>query len=41
LTLRNEVTGALLYWDDHWRFHTDANGNVRVDDVLRNCRVRG
>lgn len=41
LTLRNEVTGALLYWDDHWRFHTDANGNVRVDHVLLNCRVRG
>ena len=40
LTLRNEVTGALLYWDDHWRFQTDANGNVRVYDVLRHCRVR-
>lgn len=39
-TLQNEITGALLYYPAHWQFQTDANGVVRVDNVLQGCWVR-
>jgi hypothetical protein len=39
-TLRNEVTGALLDWTQHFQFHTDANGVVRVEFFRQGCRVR-
>ena len=39
-TLRNEVTGALLYYPAHWQFLTDANGVVRVEKGLQECRIR-
>ena len=39
-TIENETTGARIDWRQHWHFVTNAAGDVVVDFLSSECRLR-